>query len=386
VYPTFSAVALFAAPVDVIRHVCSYKELECLTPHMCNVCCVNDHMYCRNMKRVVAHELPNFAAGCIHCVACEHYRHSDTSVPTSRESYGKSRSLRWTNRHGDEKPSSRPVMSVEDLLCNEDMRDFESDLSNDGIEGTELLQIQLKARADQIFRSLGVTELPKSRSPPPTSVVPEAAVTIEEDSMEIEPEEYAAEVVIAADGLRISDLAQIDRVSDAVSETFIAGGREERETFFGDEARRSVDSHASSSTCSLASFDGTSPHEPPPVTVPVLVGQISDNRVMIKYPKYDSAPTEYIRLDVTFPNGATDDVINSYVKNDVARFICDKKSGLVPEVPVSVTVVKDDRISQTTEEESVSVAEAVMKTQCNAIHMVCILPVIVVIFDRYIKN
>ena len=351
--------------------VCSYKELECLTPHMCNVCWVNDHMYCRNMKRIFQ-ELPSFTGGCIHYIACEHYRQSGTSVQMSQESHGKSMSLHWTNRHDADKLPSHGVVSVEDLLCDEDMLDSESDLSSDGIEGTELLQIQLKARTDQIFRSLGITQLPKSKSPPPTSIVPESTVWIgedtvgtEEDTVLLEPEEYGAEVLITADGECVEDLAEIHSVSDATLEAFTAS-KQERETFFKDDAHwtRDSDYHASSSTCSLASFDGTPAHEPP-VTVMVHVRQISDNRVVIKYPKYHSALTEYIRLDVTFPNGATDEVINSYVKNDVARFICDKKSGLVPHVPVSVTVVKDDESSQTTEAESVSIVQGVVESHCN---------------------
>jgi len=349
---------------------------------MCNVCWVNDHMYCHNMRRV-AHELPNFAGGCIHFVLCEHYRQSGTSVPTSRESHGaNSRSLHWTNRHDGEKPSSsRPVKSVEDLLCHEDMRDFESDLSNDGIEGTELLQIQLKARTDQIFRSLGVTELPKSKSPPPASTVPELGAVMEEEIMEVEPEEYGAEVVITADGLCLPHLAGIRSVSDGTSETFIDTGQE-CETFIKDEPLWTGDSdyYASSNTCSLASFDGSSPQDQP-VTVAVQVRRISDNRIVIKYPKYHTAPTEYIHLDVTFSDGATDDIINHYVKNDVARFICDKKSGLVPDVPVSVTVVKDEKLSETTQEESVPISQTTMESH-NAIQTVSSLPVILTFLDK----
>ena len=368
--------------------VCSYKKLECLTPHMCNVCWVNDHMYCRNMKRT-SQDLPSFAGGCIHYIPCEHYRQSGRSVSVSQESHGKGMKMQWSNRHGNKShPAQRIVrygsgknqpahgiMSVEDLFCNEDMLDSESDSSNDGIEGTELLHIQLKARTDQIFRSLGVTELPRSKSPPLPSAASVSAVVTEDDSVALELEEYAAETVIDADGLCVQDIAEIYRVSDAPSETFIAR-RQEHEMVFGDEApwTGDYDYNASSGTCSLASFDGTSPHEPP-VTVTVHVRQISDDRFVIKYPKYHSAPTEYMHLDVTFPNGATDEVIDSYVKNDVARFICDKKSGLVPDVPVSVTVIRDDHVSQTREEEYVPISQAVVESHYNGlqstIYVVC---------------
>ena len=67
-----------------------------MTPHMCNVCCVNDHMYCHNMKRI-ARELPNFSTGCIHYIPCEHFRQSAGIYQEPRGS--NSMSLHWTNQH-----------------------------------------------------------------------------------------------------------------------------------------------------------------------------------------------------------------------------------------------------------------------------------------------
>ena len=49
------------------------RELECQVPHMCNICWVNDHMYCKNMKRL-ERDLP-YTGGCMHYVPCRHYMH-----------------------------------------------------------------------------------------------------------------------------------------------------------------------------------------------------------------------------------------------------------------------------------------------------------------------
>jgi len=232
------------------------------------------------------------------------------------------------------------VVSAEDLLCEEDMLESESDLSNDGVDGTELLQIQLKARAEQIFRSLGVSELPKGKSPPLVSTVPESSEIAEEDAVVI-PEEYAAEIVINADCEWEQDVAEIRLSSDAVVRPFTAS-RQENGTLVKGEPRwngncngeRGYD--ASRSTCSLASFDGTSSDEPS-VSVKVRVHPISDNRVVLKYPKKCS-PTEYVRLDVTFPDGAADEVVNNYVRNDVARLMCEKKSASLSDIPLTTDV------------------------------------------------
>lgn len=61
------------------------------------------------------------------------------------------------------------VVSADDLFCDETMLDSEPDASNDSlaVDGTELLQIQLRARTEQICRSLGVRKLPKTTSSSP---------------------------------------------------------------------------------------------------------------------------------------------------------------------------------------------------------------------------
>ena len=335
---------------------------------MCNVCWVNDHMYCRNMKRI-ARELPSFS-GCIHYIACEHYRQPSMSAKTAHHSHIDSHgmSVHWTNqRTGGKILPSHRVVSVEDLLCDEEMLDSETDVSDNSVDGTELLQVRLKARAEQILHSLGVSELPKTK--PQQSVESTVAakdndvVITHDDDPVITPEEYAAEVIINADGDSVTDVTEIHQLSEVPVETFTAS-RQDGETVVRSESRwcRTCSQESGHripcSTHSLASFDGTSPAEPP-VNVTVHVLPVTDSRVVIKYPKYSSSPTEYVRLDVTFPNGATDEVVNSYVKNDVARFICEKKSDFTSEVPISVTVVTDSTSLQTTDEgDTVSVVES----------------------------
>jgi len=321
-----------------------------VTPHMCNVCWVNDHMYCYNMKRVTQY-LSN-SAGCIHCVACEHYQQAGTSQAGSS-----SLSLHWTNQ-----PSCHAqVVSADDLLCEEDMIDSESETSNDSIDGTELLQVQLKARAEQIFRSLGVTELPTCTA---VSTESQSTVLVSEDVDElIEPEEYAAELIVDADSECVQDS------SDAVLGALVGSKQETDELRWTRDCDQQQAHCLSTSRCCLASFDGMSPREPSPsVNVKVHVHPVSENRVVIKYPKYHSSPSEYVHLDVTFPNGATDEVVNKYIRNDVARFICEKKPDLALDVPVSVTVVKDCKSSETTSEDCRSVSWSSVEPYHNGRH------------------
>ena len=54
------------------------RELECQVPHMCSICWVNDHMYCKNMKRL-ERDLP-YTGGCMHSVPCRHYMHLDEHI------------------------------------------------------------------------------------------------------------------------------------------------------------------------------------------------------------------------------------------------------------------------------------------------------------------
>jgi len=275
-------------------------------------------------------------------------------------------SLHWSNQqHTNEKilPSNR-VLSADDLLCDEVMLDSESDLSQDSIEGTELLQIQLKARADQIFRSLGVSEFPNCKSRP-VPIITESAVVTEESDVALTPENYAAEVVFSADGNFVQDVTEIHRPSDTAQEADVVW-RSENEILVDNRHQngynREAMHYASSNTCSITSFDGTTPPEPSPASVKIHVCPISDSRVLIKYPKYSSSPTEYVHLDVTFPNGATDEVVNSYVENDVARFILEKKSDFSSDVPVSVTVVKDDKLLPSADKEVYSSSKLIPAT------------------------
>lgn len=188
--------------------------MECITPHMCTVCWINDHMYCKNMRRVGS-DLPCFMP-CIHYIPCAHFRTTSSLLSVSGESVLANTSndemntshmtcFRWNTNELVGVDSGRKlesaVVSEEDLLCKEEM--MESDSSNHSTEGTEILQIQLKARSAQIFKSLGVAQLPNSTSPTlptdvATSITGPNNLEDEDDSMvNIEPAEYAAEVCIA---------------------------------------------------------------------------------------------------------------------------------------------------------------------------------------------
>ncbi len=138
-------------------------NLECLVPHMCRICWINDHMYCKNMKRI-ARDLPP-CGGCLHYVPCEHYRHLRDSYLTNATTSVVIRPFESllnplpqpivssSDDDADSPPSiketcDQPVKyatCVDDLLCHEIMMD--SDQESRLAEGTEVLTAQLKARA-----------------------------------------------------------------------------------------------------------------------------------------------------------------------------------------------------------------------------------------------
>jgi hypothetical protein len=139
-------------------------SLECLVPHMCRICWINDHMYCKNMKRI-ARDLPP-CGGCLHYVPCEHYRHLRESYlstavstvvmrpfetllnPLPQPMVSSSDDEEDTGVSGGKDTLEVPVKyatCADDLLCHEIMLD--SDHEHQHAEGTELLSAQLKARA-----------------------------------------------------------------------------------------------------------------------------------------------------------------------------------------------------------------------------------------------
>ena len=184
-----------------------YTDHERTIPHMCMVCWINDHMYCKNMKRV-ARDLPP-CGGCIHYIPCKHYRHlKDTQhysrkrtqkfTPPSSNTAIKSESATAKASLGTPTDYHKTQLSADDLLCYEDMLESDSEPSSpDTPAGTEILQAQLKARACQIAQSLGVKRLSSLKE---VSCVPEVLPT--EDKSEgdngghVDVCEYAAEVIL----------------------------------------------------------------------------------------------------------------------------------------------------------------------------------------------
>ena len=134
---------------------------QCTIPHMCSTCWINDHMYCLNMKRI-ARDLPPFG-GCLHYSLCSHYPRRDIEHKPAYK----------CTKFVPSEPSVEPLcvsatggtlavnalqpITESDLFCNEQM--VESDESSPGSpvpQGTEILKAQLKARAVQIAKSLGM--------------------------------------------------------------------------------------------------------------------------------------------------------------------------------------------------------------------------------------
>jgi len=117
--------------------------------------------------------------------------------PLDQSRMKSTKSFRWNRNELISLDMQRPahkVVSANDLLCEEVMPESDADSSNHSAEGTELLQIQLKARTAQIFQSLGVAELPHGKSPP--LVHPEVDLTADCDSEMLELTDIAAEVCV----------------------------------------------------------------------------------------------------------------------------------------------------------------------------------------------
>jgi len=96
--------------------------------------------------------------------------------------------------------------------------------------------------------------------------------------------------------------------------------------------------------------------------------------------------SEYVQIDVTFPDGATDEVVDNYVRNDVARFIRDSAKS---EVPLSVIVVKDDTATTPGEDEQCSDpvdTPVVSAAQCTEFVYICSASMYVVMGDGGIDD
>ncbi len=141
-----------------------HRSVECKIPHMCIVCWINDHMYCINMKRT-ARELPSCGA-CMHYMPCSHYRNlkgfqQNNTNKKSKIPQKLLNSLQYRSVDANQKEEKKPPTCEKDLLCEERMPDSDSDPGSPKVPaGTEILKLQLRARAEQITESLGVEHLP----------------------------------------------------------------------------------------------------------------------------------------------------------------------------------------------------------------------------------
>ena len=146
------------------------SSVDCLIPHLCNVCWVNDHSYCFHQKRITRDLPPH--GGCLHYVPCIHYRHmKDVSKKDCRMQglYGQSYVLCYTTEINENletdtssthitisgnKIKKSPVKSklptcFDDLLCKETMPVTDPPVDHTP-RGTEVLNAQLQKRARQL--------------------------------------------------------------------------------------------------------------------------------------------------------------------------------------------------------------------------------------------
>lgn len=173
----------------------SYREVlpnECIVPHLCNVCWVNDHMYCIGMQKIES-DLPKLG-GCLHNTICEHYIMKQKIMEQPLDLSSKSQNLTADDKSDLNKSSrkrrysegsvsemfsvkkSRRRSSCEefvthtketpvDLTCRETLGESPTEPhSPEQPVGTESLRVQLRARASQIVKSLGFQDISPSDS------------------------------------------------------------------------------------------------------------------------------------------------------------------------------------------------------------------------------
>ena len=254
-YPVKRSVVYGTGPVN--GSVLGYQDMEsqCVTPHMCPICWINDHMYCRNMRRTARDLVPN--GGCLHYIPCRHYKrvcHSKAGSHPGSMPHGfdacspggmEATSVTIRDGHllckrpyhsptGDSPiksqrpcslpscvtpkpatPCTRPPETPEDLYCHEQLVESDPEPNSPPTPaGTEALRVQLKARAIHLARSMGIADqdlmdAPVDLTPPavcsPTPKTPVTTTVSVGPELEVELEEYGAEVEIGNSDIREAD-------------------------------------------------------------------------------------------------------------------------------------------------------------------------------------
>lgn len=115
---------------------------------MCSVCWVNDHMYCKNMKRTTS-DLPAIG-GCIHCIPCFHYMQQDMTATHQLSSdarcHVECHKLKSVSATGDGELEENLVgrhWNDKDLFCREEMLLFDWESPSVLQRETECPKIQL---------------------------------------------------------------------------------------------------------------------------------------------------------------------------------------------------------------------------------------------------
>lgn len=301
-------------------------------PHMCSVCWVNDHMYCKNMKRTTG-DLPAFG-GCLHYIPCYHYMQRESSTHYSPFHYRRCHSKQHRAEVRNAVPSTGR-WSDEDLLCRERMSDFDSELCSSVFsDGTEILSVRLHNRADQIVRCLGVDHLPDcfDQSHDRTGANSETFETApEEVRADIVPEEFGAEVFIENPdddlllelGLRnLGGVPENTSDSDPPRMETPENGRAE----FEDQSEApSLDDDCEPIVADKSAFK--SPAASNARVVCVQVQKLGSDRVVITYPKkfLDSCgePDErlVVKKEVKFAAGADDKSIYEFLASEALRLV-----------------------------------------------------------------
>lgn len=235
----------------------------------------------------------------------------------------------------------------EDLMCREEMIDSDSE-SHSPIppQGTEILGIQLKTRADQIIRSLGIERMPESLDRH-DGVQVESSRDLdqeeeeEKDDCNVVVEEFGAELCI--DNIEEDDnfqehkietqkdslddpssASKLPSVEEHGSGLAVNGSSENVSEVFIENCDISSDNTVCGVPMEFASLHTSSNL----CVIRVQVQKLDSDRVRVTYPKIleghapgDDCGSCFVQKEVKFPTGADEKSLNEFLAQEAVRLV-----------------------------------------------------------------
>lgn len=232
----------------------------------------------------------------------------------------------------------------DDLMCREEMIDSDSE-SHSPVppQGTEILGIQLKTRADQIIRSLGIERMPESLDRR-EGVQVESSQDLDKEEEEQEDcnvvvEEYGAELCI--DNVEEDDdfqehkiETQKDSLGDPTSKLPSVEGQGSGLAVNGSSENicevfvKNCDIPSDNAVCGVPMEFASSHTSSNLCVIRVQVQKLDSDRVRVTYPKIleghapgDDSGSCFIQKEVKFPTGADEKSLNEFLAQEAVRLV-----------------------------------------------------------------